>query len=466
MNTINVLNLVLIILILVIFCLAGVYVILVFKSKNKAKDKKEDKPEDKKKLGLSGRFREDLTEESIYKFMEFDEVKDNMIIRKNREQYIMVIQCQGVNYDLMSEEEKIAVEEGFVQFLNTLRFPIQLYIQTRSLNLRDIVDEYKTRIKAMEQEIEQLETKAREAEMKGNLPQAQKLRYQKRRKENVLSYGADISEYVGRLSLNKNVLQQKTYVIVSYFVSEFGSTSTYSNDEIDNMCFSELYTRAQSIIRSLSSSEVSGKILDSEEIAELLYVAYNRDDSEIMQLTKALDAQYDALYSTSKDVLLKKQEKLDEQMEVEAIEIATDSIIEADKIIKEEAEEKARKQEIEKRALNLVEQYKGQMDKGLYEETKRQIKRKATGKEEPRAKEEIKEEPKKETTKNKETVKEEKPKKTRTSKKAASVDKETKAVQSETAPKRKTTKKAVESETTPAPAKRGRRKLNTEKIAK
>lgn len=466
MNTINVLNLVLIILILVIFCLAGVYVILVFKSKNKAKDKKEDKPEDKKKLGLSGRFREDLTEESIYKFMEFDEVKDNMIIRKNREQYIMVIQCQGVNYDLMSEEEKIAVEEGFVQFLNTLRFPIQLYIQTRSLNLRDIVDEYKTRIKAMEQEIEQLETKAREAEMKGNLPQAQKLRYQKRRKENVLSYGADISEYVGRLSLNKNVLQQKTYVIVSYFVSEFGSTSTYSNDEIDNMCFSELYTRAQSIIRSLSSSEVSGKILDSEEIAELLYVAYNRDDSEIMQLTKALDAQYDALYSTSKDVLLKKQEKLDEQMEVEAIEIATDSIIEADKVIKEEAEEKARKQEIEKRALNLVEQYRGQMDKGLYEETKRQIKRKATGKEEPRAKEEIKEEPKKETTKNKETVKEEKPKKTRTSKKAASVDKETKAVQSETAPKRKTTKKAVESETTPAPAKRGRRKLNTEKIAK
>lgn len=438
MNTINILNLVLIILILVIMCLGATYFILILKSKNKSKDKKDDKAESNKKLGLSGRFREDLTEESIYKFMEFDEVKDNMIIRKNREQYIMVIQCQGVNYDLMSEEEKIAVEEGFVQFLNTLRFPIQLYIQTRSLNLRDIVDEYKTRIKAMEQEIEQLDIKIGEAEMKGNIAQAQKLRYQKRRKENVLSYGADISEYVGRLSLNKNVLQQKTYVIVSYFVSEFGSTSTYSNDEIDNMCFSELYTRAQSIIRSLSSSEVSGKILDSEEIAELLYVAYNRDDSEIMQLTKALDAQYDALYSTSKDVLLKKQEKLDEQMEVEAIEMATDSIIEADRIIKEEAE---RKQKIEKRALNLVEQYKGQMDKGLYEETRRQIKKKTTGKEESKEKEEIKEE-----TKKKETAKEEKPKKTRTSKKA----KET----------------TSEEETTPTPAKRGRRKLNTEKIAK
>ena len=43
--------------------------------------------------------------------------------------------------------------------------------------------------------------------------------------------------------------------------------------------------------------------------APLLYVAYNRDESEIYRLSQALDAQYDALYSTGKDVLEKKQEK-------------------------------------------------------------------------------------------------------------------------------------------------------------
>lgn len=447
MNAINILNLILIILILVILCLGATYFILVLKSKNKAKDQKDDKTGNNKRLGLSGRFREDLSQESIYKFMEFDEVKDNMIIRKNREQYVMVIQCQGVNYDLMSEEEKISVEEGFVQFLNTLRFPIQLYIQTRSLNLRDIVEEYKDRIKAMEQEIEQLDVKIREAEMKGNVAQAQKLKYQKRRKENVLSYGADISEYVGRLSLNKNVLQQKTYVIVSYFVSEFGSTSTYSKDEIDNMCFSELYTRAQSIIRSLSSSEVSSRILDSEEIAELLYVAYNRDDSEIMQLSKALDTQYDALYSTSKDVLLKRQEKIEEQMEVEAIEIATDSIIEADKVRKEKEAEIERKQKIEKKALNLVEQYKGQMDKELYEETKKQIKKKTSGtvgNDAPVVPSSNSNEPIANVTGN-EVVP---PKPKRGRKKSVGND-----------------ASVVQPEVDPTPAKRGRRKLNTEKIA-
>ena len=48
--------------------------------------------------------------------MEFDSVQDNMIIRKGRKQYVMVIECKGINYDLLSEDEKNAVEAGFVEF--------------------------------------------------------------------------------------------------------------------------------------------------------------------------------------------------------------------------------------------------------------------------------------------------------------------------------------------------------------
>ena len=72
---------------------------------------------------------------SMKQFLAFDEVVDNMIVRKKGEQYVMVIQAKGINYDLLGEDEKIAVENGFVQFLNVLRFPVQLYVQTRRLNL-------------------------------------------------------------------------------------------------------------------------------------------------------------------------------------------------------------------------------------------------------------------------------------------------------------------------------------------
>ena len=100
----------------------------------------ESEEDGKKKVEQDyGKFTTNLTRESIFDFMEFEEIVDNMIVRKNGTQYIMVLQCNGVNYDLMSEQEKISVEEGFVQFLNTLRFPIQLYIQSRTLILRDII---------------------------------------------------------------------------------------------------------------------------------------------------------------------------------------------------------------------------------------------------------------------------------------------------------------------------------------
>ena len=371
MDIITILNLIMVFLVFVIMVLAGAYFLIVYKNKKGVSKKEENKNITTKKDTQSS-MANYATKDSIYNFMEFDEIKDGMIIRKNRTQYVMIIQCQGVNYDLMSEEEKVAVEEGFTQFLNTLRFPIQFYVQTRSLNLRDIVEEYKTRISNLEQEIEKINFKIKEATMRGNEELAQKLKFEKRRKENVLEYGADISDYVGRLSTNKNVLQQKTYVIVSYYAAEMGNLENYSKEEVDGMCFSELYTRTQTVMRSLASSEVTGKILDSEELAELLYIAYNRDESEIMNLSKALDAQFDSLYSTSKDILRKKEEALDKAIDNEAVDLATESILIADKKLKEK--QKNRKEIVKKKALGLVEEYKTQMGEELYEQTKKEIK--------------------------------------------------------------------------------------------
>ena len=89
----------------------------------------------------------------ISDFMQFDKIEDNMIIQDNGEKYLMVLACEGVNYDLMSEVEKNSVELGFQQFLSTLRFPIQLYIQTRTVNIEDNIRMYKERLRNVEVEL-------------------------------------------------------------------------------------------------------------------------------------------------------------------------------------------------------------------------------------------------------------------------------------------------------------------------
>ncbi|MCI8412183.1 MAG: hypothetical protein HFJ40_07170, partial [Clostridia bacterium] len=268
MELVQILIILLVFFSILLFSLSIIYIILVMKNRKSNEMKRENtdivnsdvsnKKEKSKSYDLKN---------SVYDFMDFDEIKDNMIIRKNRTQYVMVVRCKGGNYDLMSEEEKVSVESGFVQFLNTLRSPIQLYVQTTSLNLKDILEEYQKRLHVMEKEIRDIDQQIYVAKSNGEMKRLEKLAFEKRRRENVLEYSIDISDYIARMSMNRNILQQKTYVVVSYYSSETEISESMTKEEVDNICFSELYTRTQTVLRSLGSSGVTGKILNSEELS-------------------------------------------------------------------------------------------------------------------------------------------------------------------------------------------------------
>ena len=309
--------------------------------------------------------------DSIYRFMEFDSITDNIIIRKNREQFVMVIECKGINYDLLSNDEKSAVELGFIAFLNTIRTPIQLYVQTRKLDISNLLNSYSKRTQAMLDEIAKMDTQIQIARQKGNTELVNKLSFDRKRKMNIVEYSESIEEYTNRINDSQYMLQQKTYIVVSYYANEIGDTKKYSDLELNDLVFSELFTRTQTILNALTSSEITGKVLNSEELAELLYVAYNRESSDTYTLRNALDAQYDRLYSTAKDVLETRKQELKKQIETEALKLATNSITKADEQVREERKQKAA--EIKKKAESIMADYKNDLSKDLYEKTIKEI---------------------------------------------------------------------------------------------
>lgn len=309
--------------------------------------------------------------DSIYQFMEFDSITDNMIIRKNREQFVMVIECKGINYDLLSNDEKSAVELGFIAFLNTIRTPIQLYVQTRKLDMSNLLNSYSRRTEAMLDEISKIDAQIQLARQKGNEELLNKLMFDRKRKINIVEYSESIEEYTNKINDSQYMLQQKTYIVVSYYANEIGDTNKYSDLELNDLVFSELFTRTQTILNALTSSEITGKVLNSEELAELLYVAYNRESSDTYTLRNALDAQYDRLYSTAKDVLETRKQELKKQIETEALKLATNSITKADEQLKEERKLKAA--EIRRKAESIMADYKDDLSKDLYEKTIKEI---------------------------------------------------------------------------------------------
>ena len=340
----NILGVILILLIAVLMILSIVFLIL--KSKESSNKRKEKNSSNKTNSNTSVKKADTKTaitynKKSIFDFMEFDSITDNMIVQKDGRRYLMVVECQGVNYDLMSQMEKVSVEEGFQQFLNTLRHPIQIYIQTRTVNLESSVNTYKAKVKEIQENYNRMKIRYDQMKQSETFSQEelQKYFYELTKQRNLVEYGLDIISNTEKMSLNKNVLNQKYYIVIPYF-SEENPEEKFDKDEIANMAFSELYTKAQSIIRAISACSVKGKILNSSELVELLYMAYNREDAEIYNLERAMRAQYDSLYSTEPDVFAKKLKTLDEEINRQAIDLANNTIEKVKTRMQEQAEEK------------------------------------------------------------------------------------------------------------------------------
>ena len=350
LNDINTITIILAVALGIFLLLLIILVAVYFSSKSK-----EKKEEQATKTSSSNDVKKDskktYTVESVFDFMDFDKIEDNMISQKNGERYIMVVECQGVNYDLMSEVEKNAVEEGFIQFLNTLRHPIQIYTQTRTINLENSIQTYRDKVKELDDKLERQRMQYQNMVDSGKYSkqQLEQAYYELTKQTNLCEYGKDIIYTTERMSLNKNVLNKKYYIVIPYYTSELGQND-FDKGEKKNLAFSELYTRAQSIIRTLSVCGINAGILDSNGLVDLLYVAYNRDDAEVYGLDKALKAGYDELYSTAPDVLDKKMRALDAKITQEAFVKANNAVIEA-KSKKQKALERK-----ENRMDDLIEQ--------------------------------------------------------------------------------------------------------------
>ena len=213
----NFLTISLVVLVSVFFVLLVVLLVLMFKEKSQSKSDRignNKMPEENKNVKKDIEY----TKNSIFSFMEFDKIEDNMIVRKNGRQYIMVIECQGVNYDLMSGLEKNSVEQGFLQFLNTLRYPIQLYIQTRTVNLGSSINRYKTRVNSIRNEYmrKQMEYNSMINTDEYTAREINNARFELVKAQNLYEYGLDIVNNTEKMNLNKNILKKHYYVVLSH----------------------------------------------------------------------------------------------------------------------------------------------------------------------------------------------------------------------------------------------------------
>lgn len=210
--------------------------------------------------------------------LQIAEIRDGIVIM-NDGSFRSVIMVKSINFDLMSPQEREAVEFSYQGFLNSLYFPIQIFIRSQKVDLRPYID----RLDKIRSEHD-------------NMLLALLM-------EDYISFIADLSQQT-------NIMDKKFYVIIPYFpVADITKAITQSKNffsglkglfnnkqqhvtinEADlNKAKDELRNRVQAVLAGLMQCSVQGLPLDTQELIELYYDTYNPDTATRQQLKNFSD---------------------------------------------------------------------------------------------------------------------------------------------------------------------------------
>lgn len=179
-------------------------------------------------------------------FLPFDDIRNGMIILPNH-CYRAILDCSALNFDLKTEGERDQIELSFQQFINSLNFPISIFLQTKEID-------NSRRIELLKKDIEKTLI-----EFPGMKVYAD-------------HFLADMQNLNAKIGNNQ---QKKRYIVVTY--DEAIKLENLTDGEKAAYARKELLNRCNSIRNGLDSVGIISHVMTTAELIELVYSCYNRE---------------------------------------------------------------------------------------------------------------------------------------------------------------------------------------------
>lgn len=193
-------------------------------------------------------------------FVSIRDIKDNVVIQKNG-QMSMVLLASSVNFALKSLDEQRAILLQFQQFLNTIDFSLQIYVQSRRLN----IDPYLALLTTLE------------VKQDNDLMRIQLREYM---------------EFIRAFTEDVDVMSKNFFVVVPYtpakinltkgitnlFTPGQGSASVPSDTRFEEHRI-QLEQRVGMVTEGLARVGVRSIALQKDDLVELYYHLYNPGDT-------------------------------------------------------------------------------------------------------------------------------------------------------------------------------------------
>jgi hypothetical protein len=205
--------------------------------------------------------------------LQIAEIRDGIVIM-NDGSFRSVVMVKSINFDLMSPQEQEAVEYSYQGFLNSLFFPVQIFLRSQKVDLG---------------------------------PYIAKLDKIRTEHDNMLLalLMEDYIGYIGNLAEQTNIMDKKFYVVIPFFpVVNAQKALTQSKNFLGGIgglfnksdqhviinepdlqsAKTELRNRVQAVLAGLQQCGIQGLPLDTQELIELYYDTYNPDTATRQQL--------------------------------------------------------------------------------------------------------------------------------------------------------------------------------------
>lgn len=214
---------------------------------------------------LAAKAKEANNQTTSQKSLLFSNLRDGMIVMSDGG-FRAIIACESINFDLMSNREREGIEYSYQDFLNSLLFPIQVYIRSQRVDIAPYLDRLDDIRKSQENML-----------------------------INVLM--TDYIEFIDGLAQEANIMEKSFYIVVPYnpagdaaklveqskgfFSRILGGSNGPTVTKIDQATYAkakeELNNRVESVLSGLHQIGVRGVRLDTKQLGELYYNVYNPD---------------------------------------------------------------------------------------------------------------------------------------------------------------------------------------------
>lgn len=205
---------------------------------------------DKKKIAIKGTTQEHLP---------IEDIADNMVISKDGS-CCYILETSSVNFDLLSQREQEAMIYAYAAILNSLTFPLQIFIRSAVKDLSSYI-----------RYLRSWEEKAKNPLVKKQI--------------------SHYREFVAEVVEKNNVLAKSFYLVIPFSSYGLGielaksKKLPVSKSKVIEKAKASLEPKKEHVLRVFARLGLKMRQLETKELMSLFYGIYNEESAELKDVT-------------------------------------------------------------------------------------------------------------------------------------------------------------------------------------